>query len=531
MLMIHCVLDGPSLKAALESSTLSNGGPAARLLDLAGRKTIALWVHPHVLSQVIAEIPPSDRPIMAADLNRLLDTVSLLPDTAVQLRESLAQCPRDLLQRMTALSGAEYLGECIVISDDTGFDAPDARIMTMEAVAAAAEGRNQDKPVQFIDLKSQQHLLYPALEHGMFQVLKSCSFILGPEVERLEGVLGEYTRTEHVVSCSSGTEALFLALLAYGIGPGDAVLTTPFTFIATAEVISLVGATPVFVDIDPKTYNLDPDQLSRALAALAGNDPGLHPLPEGHEGLTPKAVITVDLYGLPADHDRINSIARNHGLVVIEDAAQSFGGSCRGRMACGLADVGCTSFYPAKPLGAYGEGGACFTGDQGLAETMRSIRVHGQSHTRYEHSLIGTNGRLDSLQAAILLAKMELFPSELVLRGQVAERYTQLVSRSRELITPHIPEGYRSAWAQYSLLAPDRERRELFREMLAEQGIPTMIHYPVPLHLQKVFGFLGYAPGDFPVAEAISQRVFSLPMHPYLDAAAQHRIADVLNRA
>jgi UDP-2-acetamido-2-deoxy-ribo-hexuluronate aminotransferase len=529
--MVHLVLDGPILSAAMQTFAPGSVGPVAALFDMARQKRVRLWVHPHALTKVLDDIPPEDRPSASAVLSSMLDVVGLLPNTAVQLSDTLAQSPRDPVQRLTARSGADYLGEFIVVSEQHFFDAPDVRVLAPADVLAEIEGRNQAGPVRFIDLKSQQHAIYPALENNIFQVLSSCSFILGPDVERLEKRLGEYTRTEHVVSCSSGTEALLLALMAHGIGPGDAVLTTPFTFIATAEVISLVGATPAFVDIDPRTFNLDSERLASALAAFSTKDPSVHPLPLGYDRLTPKAVITVDLFGLPADHERINALAGRYGLPVIEDAAQSFGGSCRGRMACGLSDVGCTSFYPAKPLGAYGEGGACFTNDPGMAEAMRSIRVHGQSRSRYEHARIGTNGRLDSMQAAVLLAKLDVFPSELSLREQAARRYTRLFGNSTELIPPSVPEGYTSAWSQYSLLAPDQTRRDECRDRLSARNIPSMIHYPVPLHLQEVFGFLGYRGGDFPVAEATAQRIFSLPMHPYLSADEQERIAVLLNGA
>jgi dTDP-4-amino-4,6-dideoxygalactose transaminase len=527
--MVHLILDCPTLAAALHACTGGYAGPVATLLDMAKQKTIRLWAHPHAVSQLLAETRPENRPSVSADLVRLMDAVDLLPSTAVQLRETLAQSPRDPLQRLTARCSADYLDTFFLVSNMPDFDAPDVKVLTVDESLAVVEAHDRSKQVDFIDLKSQQHAIYPVLEQGLFHVLKNCSFILGPEVERLERRLGEYTETEQVISCSSGTEALLLALMAYGIGPGDAVLTTPFTFIATAEVISLVGATPVFVDIDPQTFTIDPDRLASALTALSRKDPGIHPLPLGYERLTPKAVITVDLFGVAADYDRINPLAAKHGLAVIEDAAQSFGGTYRGRMACGLADVGCTSFYPAKPLGAYGEGGACFTSNMELAEAMRSIRVHGQGRSRYEHSRIGTNGRLDSMQAAVLLAKLDIFPTELAHREQAAERYTRIIGQSTDLTPPYVPEGYSSAWSQYSLLAPDQSRRDEHRERLAAQSIPSVIHYPVPLHQQEVFGFLGYRRGDFPVAETTSQRIFSLPMHPYLNASVQERIARLLN--
>ncbi|PTN35189.1 aminotransferase DegT [Desulfonatronum sp. SC1] len=403
---------------------------------------------------------------------------------------------------------------------------PEACVRLVAEDLESESSGNGAAPVPFVDLKAQQMSIYPVLEANIFQVVKSCKYILGPEVEELEQRLADYTGTRHVVSCSSGTEALSLSLMAYDIGPGDAVFTTPFSFIATAEVISLRGATPVFVDIDPRTFNLDPEKLDAAVTALVSGK-GDHPLPDAAQGLTPRAVITVDLFGLPADHARIREVAAKHGLRVIEDAAQSFGGMERGRRACALGDIGCTSFFPAKPLGGYGEGGACFTDDAELAERMRSIRVHGQGTSRYEHARLGTNARLDSLQAAVLLAKMDVFSLELERREALAANYSRLLETCA-LTPPYIPEGFGSGWAQYSLLARDEAHRDACRQALADAGIPSVIYYPIPLHLQRVFQPLGYATGDLPVCEATSRRIFSLPMHPYLSSRTQKRIARVL---
>jgi dTDP-4-amino-4,6-dideoxygalactose transaminase len=524
--MLHLILDGPSL-LALEAgkSGQPGGGTPSRLLELSRSGRVRLWAHPHVVTN---SVTGEDGVFSAQSARELLDDVRLLPATAVQLREVLAQAPRNLLQRLTARCAADYLGEFVIVAEDPSFDAPGTTIVPLASALKLAE-EDREEAVQFIDLKRQQLEISAELEQGMFQVVKSCGFILGPEVQQLERELGEYTHTEHVVSCSTGTEALLLALMAYGIGPGDAVLTTPFTFIATAEVISLLGATPVFVDIDPRTYNIDPVKIETALEALKRKDPAMHPLPSGYADLKPRAIITVDLFGLPADYDRINAFAARNGLAVIEDAAQSFGGVYHGRKACGLADVGCTSFYPAKPLGCYGEGGACFTNDKALAEAMRSIRVHGSGISRYEHSRLGTNARLASLQAATLLPKLRIFPAELDLRESVARRYSELMGASGRLTLPFIPEGYRSAWAQFSLLAPDAAARDEYREGLSANAVPTAIHYPMPLHRQEVFIPLGYEPGDFPVAENTSQRIFSLPMHPYIDGRSLERIASLLN--
>ena len=290
-------------------------------------------------------------------------------------------------------------------------------------------------------------------------------------------------------------------------------------------MISLLGATPIFVDIDPATFNIDPAKLALAIQAVKANDRSLHPLPlTPHASpLRPRAVIPVDLFGLPADYDAICAVAARRGLAVIEDAAQSFGGEYKERKACSFGAIACTSFFPAKPLGCYGDGGMCFTDDDRLAEVLRSIRVHGQGSDKYENIRIGINGRLDTLQAAILLAKFAILPEEIDLRQEVARRYNELLAGS--VTTPEIPEGCKSAWAQYSILVRDSAERADLMAKLKEAGIPTAIYYPKPLHRQKAFAGLGYKEGDFPVSEDCARRIFSLPMHPYLAAGDQRRIA------
>jgi dTDP-4-amino-4,6-dideoxygalactose transaminase len=315
-----------------------------------------------------------------------------------------------------------------------------------------------------------------------------------------------------------------MALMAYQVGPGDAVFTTPFTFVATAEVISLLGATPVFVDIEPDTFNIDPLQLEKAIAALESKDPKIHPLPKGYDGLKARGVIPVDLFGQPADYDQINAIAHAEALFVLEDAAQSFGGVYHGKKACSLADVAATSFFPAKPLGCYGDGGMVFTDDERLHEYLTSIRVHGKGSDKYDNVRIGINGRCDTLQAAILLAKFEIFPEELELRQQVAGRYNDLLEVPG-ITTPVVREGCLSAWAQYSLLS---DRKDAILQALGKAGIPTAVYYPKPLHLQGAYRYLGYKPGDFHVSEITAKKIFSLPMHPYLAEEDQKRIAEVI---
>jgi dTDP-4-amino-4,6-dideoxygalactose transaminase/predicted nucleic acid-binding protein len=385
----------------------------------------------------------------------------------------------------------------------------------------------------FIDLSGQQDRIRPALENRIHSVLRHGQYILGPEVKELEQKLAAYVGTKHAIGCASGTDALLMALMAYDVGPGDAIFTTPFTFIATAEVISLLGATPVFVDIDPLTYNIDPSKLELAFSALINRDKSIYPLPDSLNialsALRPRGVIAVDLFGLPADYDSINSISKKFNLFVIEDAAQSFGAEYRGEKACSLADLACTSFFPAKPLGGYGDGGMCFTGDDHLAETLRSIRVHGEGIHKYDNVRVGFNGRLDSFQAAILLAKFDIFPEEVALRQEVARRYTALLTPDSSLHPPHIPEGCQSVWAQYSILAENEDHRTLIQKKLQDNKFPTAIYYPTPLHLQTAFTSLGYAPGAFPVSENTSNRIFSIPMHPYLDEKSQAAVVNAMS--
>jgi UDP-2-acetamido-2-deoxy-ribo-hexuluronate aminotransferase len=371
------------------------------------------------------------------------------------------------------------------------------------------------KRLDFIDLKTQQQRISASLTENIRRVLAHGQYIMGPEIQALEARLATYVGVKHAISCSSGTDALLMPLMAYGVGPGDAIFTTPFTFIATAEVIQLLGATPVFADIDPKTFNLDPEALAAAVRGLGQNSGTAH--------LKPKGIIPVDLFGQPADYDRIHTIAQEHGLFVLEDAAQSFGATYKGRRAGALAAVAATSFFPAKPLGGYGDGGAVFTDDDHLAEVLRSIRVHGQGKDKYENVRIGLNGRLDTLQAAVLLAKLEIFDQEVVDRQRVARQYSQALNAVVEV--PYVAPDCTSVWAQYSVLS---EHRELLLKKLQAAQIPAAIYYPVPLHLQGAFAHLGYQPGDFPVSENASRRIFSLPMHPYLDPADQERIVRVL---
>lgn len=382
----------------------------------------------------------------------------------------------------------------------------------------------KDSTMEFIDLKTQYRRLEPAIRARIDTVLDHGRFIMGPEITELEKALADATGARHAISCASGTDALLMPLLAWGIGPGDAVFTTPFTFFATAEVIALVGATPVFVDVDPTTFNISPEGLERAILAVEQRDPSIYPLPRQavENGLTPRAVIPVDLFGISAEYDALLPIAHRHGLLVLEDAAQAFGGKYRGRPICGLpCHAATTSFFPAKPLGCYGDGGAIFTDDDDLADALRSMRVHGKGSDKYENVRIGINGRMDTLQAAIMLPKLEILPDEIAARQRVAEGYGQRLSLIPGVTPPTVPPHCLSAWAQYSILC---DNRDALAAHLKAAGVPTAIYYPKPLHVQSVFAGLGYAAEDMPISSSLSDRILSLPMHPYLSEEDQEYI-------
>ena len=366
--------------------------------------------------------------------------------------------------------------------------------------------------IPFIDLKSQYKFIEEPVREAINQIFNHGNYIMGPEVEKLEEALKIFTDTKHCLTCSSGTDALLLPLMAYGVGPGDAVFTSPFTFIATAEVITLLGATPVFVDIDPLTYNIDPALLKEKIFALKADT-----------DLRPSGIIPVDLFGLPADYDPIMEIAVENDLFVIEDAAQSFGASYKGRRSGCLAHVSATSFYPAKPLGCYGDGGAVFTNDDSMANALFSLRNHGQGLTRYDHERIGLNARLDSIQAAILLLKLTIFEGELKKRQKAAHKYSQRLESHVQV--PHIPEGSTSSWAQYSILV---DHRDEIRNLLQTAGIPTAIYYEKPLHMQNALKSKYWGDNTYPVSEKVANKIISLPFHPYLTDSQIDYISDRL---
>lgn len=375
--------------------------------------------------------------------------------------------------------------------------------------------------INFIDLERQQARIGDVIRKNIENVLGHGKYIMGPEIVELEERLASYTDSGYAVAVSSGTDALLMALMACGVGPGDAVFTTPFSFIATAEVIALLGATPVFVDIDPVTFNLDPAKLKLAVAALKNVDPASYPLPEGVSGFKPRGIIAVDLFGQTADYDAIQQIARENDLFVIEDAAQSFGALYKGKKACSLGDISATSFFPAKPLGCYGDGGMVFTDDESVAQRLRSIRVHGKGSNKYDNIRVGINGRMDTMQAAVLLAKLEVFDDEIEQRQVVAGRYNDMLGACDFVRCPVVKEGRKSAWAQYSLLTDSRDE---VLECLKNEGIPTAVYYPSPMHLQPGYAYLGHEKGDFPVAEDAAGKIFSIPMHPYLSGEEQEYI-------
>ena len=401
-------------------------------------------------------------------------------------------------------------GPSAIVTNEKRFDTSGTDVLQITPAEAGAWLRDPtpSRQIDFIDLKTQQDLIRTNLEAGIHRVLHHGQYIMGPEVRKLEEQLAGFTGSAHAITCASGTDALLIALMALDIGPGDEVITVPYTWISTAEVIALLNAKPVFVDIRPDTFNMDPDSIEAAITDKT------------------KAIMPVSIYGQCADMTRINAIAEKHGLPVIEDGAQSFGATHHGKKSCALSLIGCTSFFPSKPLGCYGDGGAMFTDDDALAEKMRQIRVHGQK-VKHQHPLVGVNGRLDTVQAAVLLEKLAIFPEECRRRWAAGKRYDALLSGVSGVQTPVIGEGNDSVYAQYTILAGDRD--ELSRELKAA-GAPSVAYYTAPLHLQGAFAGLGHGRGDFPVSEDIAARCLSLPMSPYLSEGDQRRVAGAFGK-
>ncbi len=376
--------------------------------------------------------------------------------------------------------------------------------------------RIEPPPIPFIDVAAQRRRLGASIDAAIARVLDHCQFILGPEVAAFESELAAFCGARHAVACASGTDALILALRAKGVGPGDAVFCPSFTFCATAEVAALVGATPVFVDVREDTFNIDPGSLKTAITTAR------------RLGLTPKVVIPVDLFGLPADHHAVATIANDESLIVLDDAAQAFGAGINGRKLGTFGDLTATSFFPAKPLGCYGDGGAVLTDDEETATALRSLRVHGQGSDKYDNVRIGLASRLDTIQAAVLREKLKIFPEEIEARNAVARRYAAALA---DLVAvPRVPADYVSVWAQYTIrLAAGR--REMFAASLRAEGVPTAVYYPIPLHRQQAYKHYPIGDGGMAVSERLAGEVVSLPMHAYLDAATQDRIIDATRRA
>ena len=367
-------------------------------------------------------------------------------------------------------------------------------------------------PLAFIDLQAQRRRLGAPLERAILAAVEGGQWIMGPQVPELEEKLAAFSGVKHCITCANGTDALMIVLRAWNIGPGDAVFVPAFTFAASAEVVALVGASPVFVDVREDTFNMDPASLDAAIAMTRMNG-----------NLRPRAIMPVDLFGQPADYHAIEAIASREGLKILCDTAQGFGGSLNGRCTGSIGDAATTSFFPAKPLGCYGDGGAVFTSDDSLAELLRSIRIHGQGSDKYENVRIGVNSRLDTIQAAILLEKLNIFPDELEKREAVAQRYSQAFSRTNSIRVPRIMSTARSSWAQYTIQVSDRDG---LQTALKEKGIPTAVYYPIPLSRQK--GYRHFPSAPTPVSEALSKTVVSLPMHAYLDEPTQNRIIEAV---
>ncbi|WGS22908.1 MULTISPECIES: DegT/DnrJ/EryC1/StrS family aminotransferase [unclassified Bradyrhizobium] len=371
--------------------------------------------------------------------------------------------------------------------------------------------------IPFIDIAAQRRRLGKSVDEAVARVLNHCQFINGPEVTALEKALAEYSGAKYVVSCASGTDALLMVLMAKNVGPGDAILCPTFTFCATGEVVTLTGATPVFVDVDEATFNIDVGSLKRGIATARAH------------GLKPVGIIPVDLFGQSADHDAIAAVADAEGLFILDDAAQGFGASYRGRKLGTFGLATGTSFFPAKPLGCFGDGGAIFTDDEELERTLRSIRVHGQGSDKYDNIRLGLTARLDTVQAAILIEKLKIFEDEIAARNVVADRYSR--GLGNVVTVPHLASGCTSVWAQYTLRLPKGTDRDAFAAALKAQGIPTMIYYPKSVHQQTAYRHFPVADGGLPVSERLSKDVISLPMHPYLDEATQDRIVQAVRGA
>lgn len=449
-------------------------------------------------------------------LDELLVNVRLLSNYSFHQTDALQISNGNIEDAQLVMAALSLQGETAIVTDEQRFQIS-GKLRQLSPLEANSwlQTTGDDQAIDFIDLKTQQDILRPQLERNIFKVIHHGQYIMGPEISELEEKLANYVGSKHCITNSSGTDALLIAMMALDIGAGDEIITTPFTFIATGEMIALLGAKAVFVDIDPETYNIDPNKIESAITSRT------------------KAIMPVSLYGQCADFNAINAIAAKYKLPVIEDGAQSFGATYYGKQSCSLSTIGCTSFFPSKPLGGYGDSGACFTDDDGLAKAMREIRVHGQDR-RYHHPRIGINGRMDTLQAAILLAKLEVFPEEVRSRAAIGHYYSELINQKNaereseaksgghSIKPPFIARHNTSVYAQYTVLVNDRET---IQKKLTGMGIPTAVHYPVPLNRQPALATSEY---DLSIAEALSAKVMSLPMHPYLDRDTRQKIINAL---
>lgn len=496
---LNIVLDSDIILSLLTKTANETQHTFSRLQ----KEPVKFWIPCCILGMLETHIIPTEH----HPLDFLLEKVQILSSLAYHWQAIPKNHPRKI-QALISLDADTLPGSTIIWTNDPDFATvvPTIEIGDEQFVfgmvtiyTSETEGTQP-----FIDLEQQQLIIRPLLEEKMFSVLKHGKYILGPEIKQLETELAEFVKAKHCITVASGTDALLIALMTVGVGAGDEVITTPFSFFATGEVIALLGARPVFVDINPDTYTLNPSKIEAAMTSKT------------------RAIIPVNIYGQCADYFTINAIANNHFLPVIEDAAQSFGAKYHERRSGTLSAIGCTSFFPSKPLGAYGDGGACFTDDDELAETIRLLRVHGQEK-RYHHTIIGMNSRLDTLQAALLLAKLKLFPQEIEARIKIGNLYTRLLEGTVK--TPTIASYNMSVYAQYTIEVNNRDQ---VRQRLQELGIPTAVHYPIPMHLQPAFAHLGYGEGSFPVAESVAKRIICLPMHPYLTEDKLTQIVDAI---
>ena len=479
------------VQACLEKTTAA----MTSILDAVGQRGDQAWIYAGSVSEITRQVP-------SAKVKEITGACQWLSCLSGEAQAALEPGDVEMIQLALALKRLGKDARLITTKADRLTTHPNITLSpeAYRALPVAA------KPVPFIDLEKQQSMIRSGLEAALDTVLHHGQYILGPEIKELEKQLADYVGVKHAITVASGTDSLLIALMALDVGPGDEIITVPYTWISTAEVIALLRAKTVFVDIEPDTMNLNPDQLEQAITPRT------------------KAIMPVGIYGQCADMTRINAIAAKHGIPVIEDAAQCFGARHHGKRSCGLSLVGSTSFFPSKPLGCYGDGGALFTPDDALADKMRQIRVHGQK-VKHQHPLVGINGRFDTLQAAVVLEKLKIFDEECRLRTEVAERYNRLFAGIPGVTTPRLAPGNTSVYAQYTILVQDPD---VLSANLQKKKIPAVSYYRVPLHLQGAFKDLGYKAGDFPVSERIASQCLSLPMAPYMTEAEQKLLVDAI---